>query len=153
MSAAPASRTTSRAAYAVAALALLAFLAVPLVGISNNAIRLLLTTFLWVTTSLAWNLLGGVTGQVSFGFAVFYGLGAYTAGRSITGGVNPYAAIAAGGAVAAFGSLLIGLPTFRLRGRFCRTSVLINSVAASTFAAAQCQTITIRLLALPRPRH
>jgi branched-chain amino acid transport system permease protein len=118
MSAAPASRTTSRTAYAVAALALLAFLAVPLAGVSNNAIRLLLTTFLWVTTSLAWNLLGGVTGQVSFGFAVFYGLGAYTAGLSINGGVNPYAAIAAGGAVAAFGSLLIGLPTFRLRGPY-----------------------------------
>ena len=118
MSAAPASRATSRAAYAVAALALLTFLAVPLVGVSNNAIRLLLTTFLWVATSLAWNLLGGVTGQVSFGFAVFYGLGAYTAGLSINGGVNPYAAIAAGGAVAAFGSLLIGLPTFRLRGPY-----------------------------------
>ena len=118
MSASPASRATSRAAYAVAALALLAFLALPRVGISNNAIRLLLTTFLWVTTSLAWNLLGGVTGQVSFGFAVFYGLGAYTAGLSINGGVNPYAAIAVGGAVAAFGSLLIGLPTFRLRGPY-----------------------------------
>jgi branched-chain amino acid transport system permease protein len=118
MSAAPASRATRLPAYAVAALALLAFLAVPWVGISNNAIRLLLTTFLWVTTSLAWNLLGGVTGQVSFGFAVFYGLGAYTAGLSINGGITPYAAIPAGGAVAAFGSLLIGLPTFRLRGPY-----------------------------------
>ena len=53
-----------------------------------------------------------------FGFAVFYGLGAYTAGLSINGGLNPYAAIAAGGAVAAFGSILIGIPTFRLRGPY-----------------------------------
>jgi branched-chain amino acid transport system permease protein len=118
MSAAPASRTTRLPAYAAATAALLALAALPLAGVPNNAIRLLLTTFLWVTTSLAWNLLGGVTGQVSFGFAVFYGLGAYTAALSINGGVTPYAAIPAGGAVAAFGSVLIGIPTFRLRGPY-----------------------------------
>jgi branched-chain amino acid transport system ATP-binding protein len=54
-------------------LAVLAFL--PVAGPTPNIVRLLFITFVWVTTNLGWNLLGGFTGQVSFGFAVFYGLG------------------------------------------------------------------------------
>ena len=102
----------------MAALAFLALLLAPHVGLPSNVIRLLLTTLLWVATGLAWNLLGGVTGQVSFGFAVFYGLGAYTAAFAINGGVNPYVAFAVGGLVASLGSVLIGIPTFRLRGPY-----------------------------------
>jgi branched-chain amino acid transport system permease protein len=109
---------TNRLTAAVVSLSFLALVLAPVTGLSGNTIRLLLVTLLWVTTSLAWNLLGGVTGQVSFGFAVFYGLGAYTAALSINGGVNPYAALVAGGLAAALGSVLIGMPTFRLRGPY-----------------------------------
>jgi len=101
-----------------AALTLAALLLVPALGLSGNLIRLLLVTLLWVATSLAWNLLGGVTGQVSFGFAVFYGLGAYAAAFAINGGLNPYLAFVAGGLVAGLASVLIGVPTFRLRGPY-----------------------------------
>ena len=101
-----------------AVLTLAVLLLLPSAGVPSNVIRLLLGTFLWVAASLAWNLLGGVTGQVSFGFAVFYGLGAYTAAFAISGGVNPYVAFAAAGLVAALGSILIGIPTFRLRGPY-----------------------------------
>ena len=109
---------TNRLPAGVAALALMPLLLVPYVGLPSNVIRLLLVTLLWVAMSLAWNLLGGVAGQVSFGFAVFYGLGAYTAAFAINGGINPYVAFAAGGLVATLGSVLIGIPTFRLRGPY-----------------------------------
>jgi branched-chain amino acid transport system permease protein len=99
-------------------LALAALLLVPLTEPQGNLLRLLLVTLLWVTTSLAWNLLGGVTGQVSFGFAVFYGLGAYTSAFAINAGINPYVAFVAGGSVAAVGSILVGIPAFRLRGPY-----------------------------------
>ncbi len=99
-------------------LALAALAALPRLGASSNLIRLLLVTLLWVAASLAWNLLGGVTGQVSFGFAVFYGLGAYGTALAINGGLNPYLAFGVGGFTAALASLLIGLPTFRLRGPY-----------------------------------
>jgi branched-chain amino acid transport system permease protein len=49
---------------------------------------------------------------------VFYGLGAYTAALAITHGVEPVAAFVASGLVAAIASLVIGLPTFRLRGPY-----------------------------------
>ena len=98
------------------ALAVLAVL--PLIGLAPNNTRLLFVTLVWVTTSVAWNLLGGFAGQVSFGFAVFYGLGAYTAALLITAGVQPYLSFLAAAVVASLASLVIGLPTFSLRGPY-----------------------------------
>jgi branched-chain amino acid transport system permease protein len=98
---------------------LLAALAVaPLLIPSPNAIRLLFVTFLWVTSSMAWNLLGGFAGQVSFGFAVFYGVGAYTTALLVNAGLNPFLAFPASAFSAALVSLLVGLPAFRLRGPY-----------------------------------
>jgi branched-chain amino acid transport system permease protein len=78
----------------------------------------LFATFVWTITSVAWNLVGGFTGQTSFGFAVFYGLGAYTAGLLINAGYNPYFAFPAAAAVGLLASFLVGLPAFRLRGPY-----------------------------------
>lgn len=97
---------------------LVALTALPWLGLGPNIGRLFFFTFVWITTSVAWNLLGGFAGQVSFGFAVFYGLGAYTAALAINAGVHPFLAFLAAGAMAAGASLLIGLPTFRLRGPY-----------------------------------
>ncbi|HEY8394691.1 MAG TPA: branched-chain amino acid ABC transporter permease [Thermaerobacter sp.] len=111
---------TGRASAAPVAitLALAALLAVlPVTGWEGN-LRLLFTTLIWTTASIAWNLLGGFAGQVSFGFAVFYGLGAYTAALLITSGVHPYPSFLAAAVVAALASLVIGVPTFRLRGPY-----------------------------------
>jgi branched-chain amino acid transport system permease protein len=92
--------------------------AFPLVYSGPNAIRLLFVTLVWLTTSVGWNLLGGFAGQVSFGFAVFYGLGAYATALSLNAGINRAASLLLGAAVAVVASLLIGLPTFRLRGPY-----------------------------------
>ncbi len=99
-------------------LALLALFLLPSAGASTDVIRLLFTTFVWTITSVAWNLVGGFTGQTSFGFAVFYGLGAYTAGLMINAGHNPYFAFLAAAAVGLLASFLVGLPAFRLRGPY-----------------------------------
>ncbi|HEV8493736.1 MAG TPA: branched-chain amino acid ABC transporter permease, partial [Candidatus Angelobacter sp.] len=85
---------------------------------SDNVIRLLFLTAVWTTTSLGWNLLGGMAGQVSFGFAVFFGLGAYTTALFMQFGHSPYVGFIGGAAIAMLASFLIGLPTFRLRGPY-----------------------------------
>jgi branched-chain amino acid transport system permease protein len=109
----------SRYAPAVAPLLVLASLAaLPLASPGPNTVRLLFVTLTLVTASVGWNLLGGFGGQVSFGFAVFYGLRAYTAALSINGGIPPGLAFLLGAAVAALASLLVGLPTFRLKGPY-----------------------------------
>ena len=120
MSTSPAvSLQVSRRRDALLPAVLLVVLAVlPLLLSSPNINRLMFVTFLWITTSVAWNILGGFTGQVSFGFAVFYGVGAYTAALIINTGVSPYLAFIAAGASAAIISLIVGLPTFRLRGPY-----------------------------------
>lgn len=98
---------------------LLAILVVlPLFGLSPNAVRLLFVTFVWVTVSIAWNILGGFGGQVSFGFAVFYGLGAYAAALAVNSGLPTVLALLLSAGVAVLASLVIGLPTFRLRGPY-----------------------------------
>lgn len=103
---------------ALPVLLLIVLAVMPAAGISANIIKLVFITAVWTSTSVAWNLLGGMAGQVSFGFAVFYGLGAYAAALLINRGVNPYVALVASGAVAAVASFLVGLPTFRLRGPY-----------------------------------
>ena len=111
--------TISKLTPVAAPLALLAVLAAfPLLGPGPNGIRLLFVTLVWVTTSVAWNLLGGFAGQVSFGFAVFYGLGAYSTAMSLNAGLDRPVSLLIGAAVAATASLFIGLPTFRLRGPY-----------------------------------
>lgn len=94
------------------------FAAVPLLHPGANTIKLLFLTFVWITASVGWNILGGFAGQVSFGFAVFYGLGAYTTAVGINQGLSPYVTYPVAAAVAAVASLLVGLPTFRLRGPY-----------------------------------
>ena len=101
-------------------LLLLAVLALlPAFGLQANAVRLLFVSFVWITASVGWNILGGYAGQVSFGFAVFYGIGAYTAAILIDAVyLHPYVAILCAGVTAVIASVLIGLPTFRLRGPY-----------------------------------
>lgn len=93
-------------------------LLLPAANPTDNVIRLLFVTAVWTTTSLGWNLLGGMAGQVSFGFAVFFGLGAYTTALLMHAGHSPYFGFIGGAAVAVLASFLIGLPTFRLRGPY-----------------------------------
>lgn len=65
-----------------------------------------------------WNLLGGYTGQISFGHAVFFAAGMYTTAILVTRGWSPWLAMLPAAAIAALLAVLIGLPTFRLRGHY-----------------------------------
>jgi branched-chain amino acid transport system permease protein len=108
-----------RALRAFPPLLLLVVLAVlPRLDLGANRTKVLFLTFTWIAASVGWNILGGFAGQVSFGFAVFYGLGAYTSAVGINQGLSPYLTYPLAAAVAALASLVVGLPTFRLRGPY-----------------------------------
>lgn len=86
---------------------------------SRYALSVLWYVCFYTTLSSSWNILGGFAGQVSFGYSAFLGLGAYTTGLLwLKGHWNPYLALPVGALVAAAFSVLVGLPTFRLRGPF-----------------------------------
>lgn len=79
----------------------------------------------------AWNLVGGYLGRVSFGHAVFLGLGAYTTLLLLQHAkVSPWIGIPAGGVVAALAALVVGRPTLRLTGHyFAMATIALLAVA------------------------
>lgn len=101
-------------------LVLLALLLVlPLVVREPYYQHLLILVLLWVTIGTGWNLLAGYTGQVSFGAAGFFGVGAYTAGLlSHHLGVSAWWGMALGGLVAVVIAFPFGWITFPLRGAY-----------------------------------
>ena len=98
---------------------LLLLLVYPLVVTNRYWMNLMITTFMFVALGQAWNWVGGYAGQISFGHAAFFGLGAYTSTILLTKmGVNPWLGMLAGGLVAIAIAFLIGWPVFRLQGHY-----------------------------------
>ncbi len=92
--------------------------------------------FLLVTLASNWNLIGGMTGYVDFGHAVFFGIGAYTMGILVTRAPVVFAphlsfwqAFPFAGITAALFALFIGLPTLRLKGPYFSIAMLGTFVA------------------------
>jgi ABC-type branched-subunit amino acid transport system ATPase component/ABC-type branched-subunit amino acid transport system permease subunit len=79
--------------------------------------RVLTLVFLWASMGLAWNIISGYAGQISFGHQVFFGIGAYVAVLLVVKtGLTPWFGILLAVGVAVLAAVLIGLPTFRLAG-------------------------------------
>jgi len=96
-----------------------ALLAAPLVLQGAFYHRMLALVLLAALASSAWNIVGGYAGQVSFGHAIFFGAGAYLPALVYTHWqAAPTLGIPAGVAVAVAIAIVIGLPTFRLRGHY-----------------------------------
>lgn len=73
---------------------------------------------LFIIAAHGWNLLGGYVGEISFGHAVFWGVGAYTVGLPVGYGlpIPPLALVFAGAVVAALLAWLISYPLLRVQG-------------------------------------
>ncbi len=99
--------------------------------VRNQYYQLMLTLVpVWATLGLSWNILSGYSGLVSFGHAAFFGLGAYTLTILFAFfGVTPWIGMVAAGAVGALAGLVIGYPTFRLRGHYFALSMLAYPLA------------------------
>ena len=79
----------------------------------------------------AWNLVGGFLGRVSFGHAVFLGIGAYTTLLLLQSlHLSPWIGIPLGGVVAAVVAFVVGRPTLRLTGHyFAMATIALLAVA------------------------
>ncbi|TFG39976.1 MAG: branched-chain amino acid ABC transporter permease, partial [Syntrophobacterales bacterium] len=121
-------QTTKRFVITLAGI-LLVFATAPLVIASVHFQHLLIMLLLYTTLSQAWNLIGGYAGQVSFGHAVFFGIGAYAAMAPLNQwGLTPWVGMVIGGVISVMVALVIGVPVFRLKGHY---------FAISTFAVAE----------------
>jgi branched-chain amino acid transport system permease protein len=97
------------------ALAALAALAIPLFTRDSYVIQLLNIAILNSIVVLGLNYATGWTGQINFGQAAFYGLGAYTTAIGTKAGIPWIAAPFLSAMIVVLASLILGLPTLRLR--------------------------------------
>ena len=100
-------------------------LGLPFMGLSSYVMHILILVLMWSVIGMAWNILGGYTGQVSFGHAAFFGMGAYTAGILYHHwGSSAWWGIPASVIVLTALSLLIGYICLRLRGAYFALATL-----------------------------
>ncbi len=94
--------------------------------VKNSYYQLMLTLVpIWAAMGLSWNLFSGYSGLISFGHAAFIGVGAYTVALSAAYlCVTPWLSIPAGAVLGGVAAVLIGLPTFRLRGHYFALAML-----------------------------
>jgi len=82
--------------------------------------------FLYALMAQSWNILAGYCGQISLGHAVFFGIGAYSSGFLFAAyGLSPWIGIVIGILIAMAMALVIGIPTFRLRGHYFAIATLL----------------------------
>ncbi len=97
----------------------------PLIIKQDYYLHLLILVLIWVVIGSCWNLISGYTGQVSFGQAAFFGIGAYTAGILHTKlELSTWWGLAFGGWTAVILGLIIGYLCFRLRGPYFALATL-----------------------------
>jgi branched-chain amino acid transport system permease protein len=99
--------------------------------VGNSYFQLIMTVVLvWAVMGLAWNLLSGYSGLVSFGHAAFFGLGAYfVVLAQIEWQMSPWLGIPLAGVLGGIAGVVVGVPTFRLRGHYFALAMLAYPLA------------------------
>ncbi len=99
--------------------------------VTNSYYQLILSLVpIWALFGVSWNLLSGYGGQLSFGHASFFGIGAYTTALLVIfQGVTPWIGIPIGALAGAVAGIVIGIPTFRLRGHYFALAMLAYPLA------------------------
>ena len=99
-------------------------------GLSPNALNIGGTLFIYIALAEAWNILAGLSGQVSLGVGAFVGVGAYAMGLvMVHDGFGMLAGLAVAAAAGALLSLLLTVPLLRLRGDYFAVGTLAAALA------------------------
>lgn len=102
----------------------------PLFVESDYYRHIVILALMWVVIGTSWNLLAGFTGQISFGHAIFFGIGAYTPALLFKHlGISPWWGMLLGGPAASILGWVIGWICFRLRGPyFALATIAVNAI-------------------------
>ncbi len=96
-----------------------AALALPLVVTSPTYLHILILLYLYAYLTTSWNIVGGFAGVLPLGHATFVGIGAYTSTvLSLQYGISPWIGMLVGALLSSLVGVLIGLPTFKMRGAY-----------------------------------
>ncbi len=105
--------------------------ALALAAVHDRYVVLIATQVLvWAALGLAWNILGGYAGQLSFGHAAFFGTGAYVVALGdVTWHLSPWFGLPLAAIAGAAAAALIGAITLRLKGHYFALAMLAYPMA------------------------
>src|SRR3989339_52780 len=100
----------------IVALFFIVLLGMPLVSQNPYLIRVIILTSIFAILAASWDLLSGFTGQMNFGHALFFGVGAYASAMlNIHLQIPPWGSVPLGAVAAVLTGLLVGIPCLRLK--------------------------------------
>jgi branched-chain amino acid transport system permease protein len=109
----------------VVVLFFLAVLILPLITRDPYILRIVVLSSIFAILAASWDLLSGFTGQMNFGHALFFGVGAYSAALlNINAHIPPWGSIPLGAVAAVLAGLIIGIPSLRLRHTYLALTTL-----------------------------
>lgn len=112
---------------------MLALVIIPLFIRREFAVNVFILSAIWAIMGLGWNFIGGYTGQVSNGHALFFAVGAYAGGLCMKWySMTPWLSMWIGVAISVLIAFVIGTPLLRLRGHY---------FAIATMALVECARI------------
>lgn len=118
-----------------AVLLLAVLVALPFAISNPYALSIITFTLLYAYLALAWNIIGGIAGQLSLGHAAYFGIGGYTSTLMFLHlGISPWLGMLAGAGVAAIAAVIIGFPCFRLRGAYFALATLAAAMILKIIA-------------------
>lgn len=131
--------------------ATLILLILPLIARDPFFINTLMLVYMYSIIALAWNLMNGYTGLLSFGHAIYFGLGAYTLMLLLYRDITPWLGMLVGGLLAGGVAFAIGVPLSRLRSHwFALGTLVLGEIFQLVFA--NWETVG-GALGLDLPRH
>ena len=102
---------------------------IPLLLDDDLYFRIFMLAMIYAIYAASWDLLSGVTGQVSFGHAGFWGIGAYACGAFVYfNNLNWFWAVILGGIYAVVFGLIIAIPCLRFKGPYFALGTLTFSL-------------------------
>lgn len=127
----------------LAGLGIAALAVVPLLGLGNYHLHLLITVLIWGFVYTSWSVMGRF-GMVSLGHGAFLGVGAYvTTMLWNTAGLTPWVGIPVAMLVSVVLALLVGYPCFRFRivgHYFALVTLALGEVVRLTIVGLRDQT-------------
>ncbi len=102
----------------------------PLFGPSPFYLHLMILIFMYAVMSQSWNVIAGLSGQISLGHGAFFGIGAYTSSvLYVQYGITPWLGILLGMVFAALVAIAIGIPMLRLSGHYFAIATLLIGIS------------------------
>ena len=101
-------------------------LAYPFIFTAQFSHHVMILILLYALMAQSWNVVAGLSGQISLGHAIFFGLGAYSSTVLFAKyGITPWVGLLVGVLLSSLAAVAIGVPTLRLRGHYFAIATLL----------------------------